>query len=337
MFGKYGVSIDTVRIYWICSCVNYRTWRCKNDIAFIKLLGGALKLTYLIDKYMLIAEFSASRIANGCNVIPYKSSQYEMLKTKVENAVSAATGRTVRLDHGCVSRIDTYIHINLKTLEDAEKLIEDFQNIPDMNRMKRLRYGSVSEYVFFNRGDMLKAYVKNHDKNVSVSISPTVRVEAEIKGKANAKKLIGGLCADEVLRDPLLWARMFNRTLESLKRDGEIYSRAEFVKETKRIIKKEKPKTKDATAEKKIQALCRLLTGKEKNKNRSVSDLVRLLVKNGVCPCISEYIRSLKIIITEKSGMIKKKAYAQPENVFAAPRPIRVFLESFLPQIDDSS
>ena len=26
----------------------------KNDITFIKLLGGALKLTYLIDKYMLV-------------------------------------------------------------------------------------------------------------------------------------------------------------------------------------------------------------------------------------------------------------------------------------------
>jgi len=49
-----------------------------------------------------------------------------------------------------------------------------------MNRMKRLRYGSVSEYVFFNRGDMLKAYVKNYDKNVSASIPPTVRIEAEI-------------------------------------------------------------------------------------------------------------------------------------------------------------
>jgi len=138
------------------------------------------------------------------------------------------------------------------------------------------------------------------------------------------------------LKSPLLWARMFNRTLESLNRDGEIYSEPEFVRSAKRIIKKEKPETKDATAEKKIQALCRLLTGKEENKDRSVSDFIRLLVKNGVCPCISEYISSLKIIITE-NGMIKKKAYAQTENVYTAPRPIRVLVESFLPRIDDSS
>ncbi len=343
------LSVDTVRAYWN-KCffkIDALIWRrIGEDVYFCKYED--LRFTYNTKSYILIVEFSLSKIANGCNAFPYEYIQYPVVQEKVEDAVKNITGRSHLLSNAVISRIDIYRSLYFKDIKKAREFIVALNRVPKSGRIKRNIYESErengdeldgtddefvrSDYTSLKKGDMIKAYVKNDDPNIPIEIREnlpaTVRLEVECKGKASAKQIIKSFKASDVLSCPSFWVEIYNSTLKKLGLDGVILSKSVLIKATKKILIEQNPQIRESTIKKRIEALRKIITGtKSKKPDRASSGLIAMLKKNGICPCCSDDIKTLSakdvmpawlqktyevyssVIADKKAKIIKRRYY----------------------------
>ena len=89
-YVETDLTVDTVTLQW----TYYRTdfnitgWKYnppkkkgKPDSYYKKV--NDVVLVYLPHWSMLMSSFSASKLANGCNSIPYTNDQYDLVKEKI--------------------------------------------------------------------------------------------------------------------------------------------------------------------------------------------------------------------------------------------------------------
>ena len=295
------LSVDTVRIYFMHSFfhIDSAIWRRIDDDMYFCCRKN-VRFTYNSGTATLTAEFSASRLANGCNAFPYEYHQYTIIRDVVERELFAVTGRAYHMSDAKISRIDVYRTLEFDSIDKARGFITALNTAPDAGRIKHKVYGDdgdgQSDYVDYTKGDLVKAYVKNDDpalpEELRDILPPTVRIEAECKKRADAKGITNRYSAEAVLKYPAIWVEIYNATLDKLKRGGRILPMKTLIRTARMLLKEKHPKMRTNTVNKRIAALRKIIKGKAKP-DRNTAGLVYMLRANGICLCCSDTVDTL--------------------------------------------
>ena len=299
---KTDLSVDTVRIYFkhIYFSMDSELWQRKGEeMYFCKRKD--MRFTYVPKAHVLTSEFSASRLANGCNAFPYEYHQYPVIRDTVEREIFAVTGKTYLIASAMISRIDIYRTLEFDTMDKAHGFISALSTSPDAGRIKHIVYGdeedSRSDYVEYSKGDLVKAYVKNEDpalpQEVRDILPPTVRIEAECKKNATAKEITSKYTADMVLKYPAIWVEIYNASLDIFERGGRILPLKTLIRTARMLLKEKHPKMRESTVSKRIDALCKIIRGEAKP-DRNTAGLFSMLRDNGIYLCRYEGIDTLR-------------------------------------------
>lgn len=258
------LSPDTVVLNWPCNMRNFdfTGWRYKKrkkegkSDQFTKTIGNVV-LIYLPQWSMLLASFSASKVANGCNAFPYKNSQYEMLKYRIEKTIFDETKKTLHIEDSFVTRFDVFRNIIFPTISDCKYFIKWAQWHPVVGGYLKTTYNDNGDYRRYKSGLTCKIYLKNEDPalpdEIKKNLPPTARIETEVRNSMRRKML--GQVRGDILKYPALWQKFFIATLEKFKLGGTILSFNDYKNTVTCILKFENPTNRQSTIDKKVKML----------------------------------------------------------------------------------
>ncbi|MBR4910554.1 MAG: hypothetical protein IKZ47_04455 [Clostridia bacterium] len=301
------VSIDTISLCWynFDSGFDLSNWKyCpkKSEKQYDSFLyyKDSVTLIYIPAIHLLMASFSASKVANGSNALPYRFEQYNGVREKVEEIIRMAAGQQLKIADSFVSRLDVYKQFTFKTRAEAAQMISWMQKQPNQGKSVKTIYSDNGDYRRFKNGLVLKAYIKSDDprllKDEQERLKPTVRIEVECRKTARRKTLGKMVSAEGVLRYPASWVGLFNYTLDKFRLTGKVLTKNNFKKRTKEILKKEYPKSRPSTINKYLRILC---SATDSDKKKKV-ELINKISKHGICPFCApnEYVLSAKSTVS---------------------------------------
>ena len=259
------LSPDTVVLNWPC-CMrkfDFSGWHFKKrkkeekPDQFTKK-NGDIVLIYLPQWSMLLASFSASKVANGCNAFPYKNSQYEMLKYRIEKTIFDETKKTLHIEDSFVTRFDVFRNIIFPTISDCKYFIKWAQWHPVVGGYLKTTYNDNGDYRRYKSGLTCKFYLKNEDPALPDEIKkfllPSVRCETGCRNSMR-RKLLGTQIRGDILKYPAIWQNFFNKALEKFTLAGTILNFDEYEKIVTKILKIENPINRQSTIDKKVEIL----------------------------------------------------------------------------------
>lgn len=257
------LTVDTVVLNWPCNMRNFdfTGWRYKKrkkegkSDQFTKTIGNVV-LIYLPQWSMLLASFSASKVANGCNAFPYKNSQYELLKYRIEKTIFDETKKTLHIEDSFVTRFDVFRDIIFPTISDCKYFIKWAQWHPVVGGYLKTTYNDNGDYRRYKSGLTCKFYLKNEDPalpdEIKKNLPPTARIETEVRNSMRRKML--GQVRGDILKYPALW-QFFNTTLEKFKLAGTILNFNDYKNTCHNILQFENPTNRKSTIDKKVEIL----------------------------------------------------------------------------------
>lgn len=258
------LTVDTVVLNWPCNMRNFdfTGWRYKKrkkegkPDQFTKTIGNVV-LIYLPQWSMLLASFSASKVANGCNAFPYKNSQYELLKYRIEKTIFDETKKTLHIEDSFVTRFDVFRDIIFPTISDCKYFIKWAQWHPVVGGYLKTTYNDNGDYRRYKSGLTCKFYLKNEDPALPDEIKklllPSVRCETEVRNSMRRKML--GQVRGDILKYPAIWQSFFNKALEKFTLAGTILNFDEYENIVTNILKFENPINRQSTIDKKVEIL----------------------------------------------------------------------------------
>lgn len=258
------LTVDTVVLNWPCNMRNFdfTGWRYKKrkkegkSDQFTKTIGNVV-LIYLPQWCTLMVSFSASKVANGCNAFPYKNSQYEMLKYRIEKTIFDEIKKTLHIEDSFVTRFDVFRDIIFPTISDCKYFIKWAQWHPVVGGYLKTTYNDNGDYRRYKSGLTCKFYLKNEDPalpdEIKKNLPPTVRSETEVRNSMRRKML--GQVRGDILKCPAVWQTFFNTTLEKFKLGGTILNFNDYKNTVTSILQFENPTNRQSTIDKKVEIL----------------------------------------------------------------------------------
>lgn len=290
-YVETDLAVDTVTLQW----TYYRTdfdnkgWiynppkkKGKPDSYYKKV--NDVVLVYLPHWSMLMSSFSASKIANGCNSIPYANNQYDLVKEKVEQAIQSELGHHLYIENSYISRFDVNKNIEFPSIEDAKEFIRWAQKHPVIGKYIKTTYGENGDYRRMKSGLVLKIYLKNEDPalpdEIKRNLPPTVRIETECR-KYFRKKFIGKQVSGEILKYPAIWKQFYDATLDKFKLGGTILNFKDYKSAVQTILQFEYPNNRYSTITKKVHTLIKTSLGQNiKNRKEQVKLINKISTYN---------------------------------------------------------
>ena len=288
------LSPDTVVLNWPC-CMrkfDFSGWHFKKrkkeekPDQFTKK-NGDIVLIYLPQWSMLLASFSASKVANGCNAFPYKNSQYELLKYRIEKTIFDETKKTLHIEDSFVTRFDVFRDIIFPTISDCKYFIKWAQWHPVVGGYLKITYNDNGDYRRYKSGLTCKFYLKNEDPALTDEIKklllPSVRCETGCRNSMR-RKLLGTQIRGDILKYPAIWQSFFNKTLEKFTLAGTILNFDEYENIVTDILQFENPTNRQSTIDKKVEILLDSSRGNPVSNRKKQVGLINKIVNYNFLP-----------------------------------------------------
>ena len=166
-YVETDLTVDTVTLQWTYyrTDFNFTGWKYnppkkkgKPDSFYKKVNDVAL--IYIPHWSMLMASFSASKLANECNAIPYTNNQYDLVREKVEQVIKSELEHRLYIEKSYISRFDVNKNIEFPSIEDAKEFIRQAQKHPIIGKYIKTSYGDNGDYRRMKTGLVLKIYLK---------------------------------------------------------------------------------------------------------------------------------------------------------------------------------
>lgn len=288
------LTVDTVVLIWSCNIHKFAFtgWHYKKakekgkSDQFIKTIGDTT-LIYLLHWNKLMVSFSASKVANGCNIFPYQNSQYEMVKDKIEKIIFEETKKKLHFEESYINRLDVNRDIVFSTIKDAKDFIKWAQKHIVIGGYQKNTYNDNGDYRRYKSGLVCKIYLKNEDPTlpdkIKKNLPPTVRIEVECR-KSMKRKMLGTQVCGDILKYPAVWQTFFNITLEKFKLGGTILNFNDYKNTVTSILKLENPTNRQATIDKKVNRLLETSHGNNVSNRKLLVSLVNKISNYNILP-----------------------------------------------------
>ena len=288
------LTVDTVVLFWSCNMhkLELTGWHYKKakekgkSDQFTKTINDTT-LIYLPHWSTLMVSFSASKVANGCNIFPYQNSQYEMVKDKIEKIIFEETKKKLHFEESYINRLDVNRDIVFPTIKDAKDFIKWAQKHIVVGGYQKNTYNDNGDYRRYKSGLVCKIYLKNEDPTlpdeIKKNLPPTVRIEVECR-KSMKRKLLGTQVRGDVLKYPAVWQNFFNSTLEKFKLGGTILNFNDYKNTVTSILKLENPTNRQATIDKKVNRLLETSHGNNVSNRKLMVSLVNKISNYNILP-----------------------------------------------------
>ncbi len=293
-YVKTDLTVDTVKLQWTYHRTNFDStgWiynppkkKGKPDSFYKKVNDVAL--IYIPHWSMLMTSFSASKLANGCNTIPYTNNQYELVKEKVEQAILSELGHPLYIENSYISRLDVNKNIEFPSIKDAKEFVVWTQKHPVIGKYKKKTYGDNGDYRYMSSGLVLKIYLKNEDphlpEEIRKTLPPTVRIETECR-KHFRRKMLGKNASGEILKYPAIWKQFYDATLEKFKLGGTILNFKDYKSTAQAILQFEYPNNRYSTITKKVHTLIKTSLGKNIKNRKEQVELINKVSNYNILP-----------------------------------------------------
>ena len=288
------LTVDTVTLQWTYyrTDFNFTGWKYnppkkkdKPDSFYKKVNDVAL--IYIPHWSMLMASFSASKLANECNAIPYTNNQYDLVREKVEQAIKSELEHRLYIEKSYISRFDVNKNIEFPSIEEAKEFIKWAQKHPVIGKYIKTPYGDNGDYRKMKSGLVLKIYLKNEDpalpEEIRRNLPPTVRIEAECR-KHFRKKMLGKKVSGEILKYPAIWKQFYDSTLEKFKLGGTILNFKDYKSTVQTILQFEYPNNRSSTITKKVHTLIKTSLGQNIKNRKEQVELINKVSNYNILP-----------------------------------------------------
>lgn len=289
------LTVDTVVLFWSCNMhkLELTGWHYKKakekgkSDQFTKTINDTT-LIYLPHWSTLMVSFSASKVANGCNIFPYQNSQYEMVKDKIEKIIFEETKKKLHFEESYINRLDVNRDIVFPTIKDAKDFIKWAQKHIVVGGYQKNTYNDNGDYRRYKSGLVCKIYLKNEDPTlpdeIKKNLPPTVRIEVECR-KSMKRKLLGTQVRGDMLKYPAIWQNYFNSSLSRFKLSGTILNNNDYKNTTTDILRFENPTNRQSTIDKKVKMLLDSSSGSVvSNRKKQVIGLINKIVSYNINP-----------------------------------------------------
>lgn len=335
-YVKTDLTVDTVKLQWTYHRTNFDStgWiynppkkKGKPDSFYKKVDDVAL--IYIPHWSILTTSFSASKLANGCNAIPYTNNQYELVKEKVEQAIQSELRHRLCFENSYISRFDVNKNIEFPSVQDAKEFIKWAQKHPVIGKYIKTPYGDNGDYRRMKTGLVLKIYLKNEDpalpEEIKKLLPPTVRVEAECC-KHFRRKLIGKQVSGEILKYPAVWKQYYDATLERFKLGGTILNFTDYISAVQSILQFEYPTNRPETITKKVNVLLDTSLGHNIKNRKEQVELINKVSNYNILPYAfdkAELIPNNTLLSHSVISVEEQKL--QEENNFVLEKNLQIF------------
>ena len=327
------LTVDTVVLNWPCNMRNFdfTGWRYKKrkkegkSDQFTKTIGNVV-LIYLPQWCTLMVSFSASKVANGCNAFPYKNSQYELLKYRIEKTIFDETKKTLHIEDSFVTRFDVFRNIIFPTISDCKYFIKWAQWHPVVGGYLKTTYNDNGDYRRYKSGLTCKFYLKNEDPalpdEIKKTLLPSVRFEAGCRNSMR-RKLLGTQIRGDILKYPAIWQSFFNKTLEKFTLAGTILNFDEYENIVTDILQFENPTNRQSTIKKKVDMLLDTSRGNIVSDRKKQVGLINKIANYNILPFAFEKAELIPdgtlmapcVISVEEQQLIEYNNYVTERNI----------------------
>lgn len=202
------------------------------DYKKIKLANKAsIFMSYYSWSQTLVLHFSASKIQNGSNAIPYDFARYGIVENAIVKTVKDELGVTVKTKDMLVCRLDLN-HDFVFENEEQVNAVMDFAN-----KILPARYEQ--RYIFGNafssltkKGNGFRVYCKHQDKHLKKSerlaMDPTIRFEFQMNRKAATRIFGFRPNLHQILTNQITIELVWNRLLDIYGLNKDIVTREEL-------------------------------------------------------------------------------------------------------------
>jgi len=271
--------------------------------------GASVYMEYYLTGYLII-QFSASRVLNGSNAIPYDFGKYLVVEEKISAVL--ADELYVGLDMGDfnICRIDLNKDIICHDEKIAEQVTEFAEKILPAGYEKRFGYetGMTSQT---KKGNGLRVYRKDKDEHLPKrerkAMSPTVRFEFQMN-RRKAEQFFGFRpTVRQVLKNRILIERAWNMVLSKYALNKKIIKRASLDRFAE--------KTLTTTQYETLRQMNDKPTFEDKKQRARQLTVIRIFKRVGLCPYSCEVALALTVNVCHQI-MINKRRKTNDANTY---------------------
>lgn len=270
--------------------------------------GASLCMKYYLTGYLII-QFSASRVLNGTNAIPYHFNEYRVVEKKISAVLANELYIGLDMNDFTICRIDINKDVVCPDEETAEEVMTFAEKILPFRKEKRFGYetGMTSQT---RKGNGFRVYRKDKDKHLKKkernNMNPTVRFEFQLNRYKTERFFGFRPTVRQVLRNRILIERAWSLLLSKYALNKKIIKRANL----------------DRFAEKTLTTT-QYETLRQMNDNPAFDDkkqrarqlsVIRIFKKHGLCPYSCEVSLALTVNVCHQIMINKKRRMTNNAN-----------------------